>query len=518
MCPFYSNNRQKLFKHLIKRHRNAPNFIVHCSAVGCGASFKKIGTYYVHCHRKHSQIGNNSVDNEDDDTDNPDTEDFLNDETTTSHNNLERKLSEAQYLLKLKSQHNLTQVSISEIIDATKGLIADRLQIVKKKLVEHLPCEIVDTIPLNEIFHDNSFQGLDSEFLQEKCFVEDLGYVKPRSVKLGEMYVQKKVRRQFRIVLKEICGFYVPFFDQLQELLKMPEVQESLNIQARQSCGEFEFTDICDGVYFQKEYIQTHQNVLLFSIYHDDFEIVNPIGSHKKKHKISIFYWNLLNLPPECRFKLQATQLLAVASSKHVRKFGVEKLLENFIQSLQELFNGKSFNIMGQQVIYHGVLYYAMGDTPAAQFLGGFKEGVGLAIKPCRTCEVTREEIERSRTGDQFALRSEEEHRDRCDTLQDLTGETKSYWSKVYGITSKSCLLNLPFFDITKCILHDPMHILLEGVVKKELQLMLSDFIDRKKYFSLQYLNNVIKNFNYSEADLLDKPQELEKKIPVSTK
>lgn len=59
----------------------------------------------------------------------------------------------------------MTQVSISEIIDATKGLIADRLQIVKKKLVEHLPCEIVDTIPLNEIFHDNSFQGLDSEFL-----------------------------------------------------------------------------------------------------------------------------------------------------------------------------------------------------------------------------------------------------------------------------------------------------------------------------------------------------------------
>lgn len=153
-------------------------------------------------------------------------------------------------------------------------------------------------------------------------------------------------------MLKEICGYYVPFFDQLQELLKMPEVQVSLNIQARQNCGEFEFTDICDVVYFQKEYIQTHQNGLLFSIYHD-FEIVNPIGLHRKKHKISIFYWNLLNLPPECRFKIQATQLLAVGSSKHVRQFGVEKLLENFIQSLQELFNGKSFNIMGQQVIYH---------------------------------------------------------------------------------------------------------------------------------------------------------------------
>lgn len=86
----------------------------------------------------------------------------------------------------------MTQISISEIIDATKGLIANRLQIVKKKLVEHLPCEIVDKIPLYDIFHDSSFQGLDSEFLKEKCFVEDLGYVKPRSVKLGEMYVKKK--------------------------------------------------------------------------------------------------------------------------------------------------------------------------------------------------------------------------------------------------------------------------------------------------------------------------------------
>lgn len=95
----------------------------------------KIGTYYVNCHRKHSQIGSNSVDIEDDETDNPETEDVLNDETTTSHSNFERKLSEAQYLLKLKSQHNLTQISISEIIDATKGLIADRLQIVKKIII-----------------------------------------------------------------------------------------------------------------------------------------------------------------------------------------------------------------------------------------------------------------------------------------------------------------------------------------------------------------------------------------------
>jgi hypothetical protein len=39
---------------------------------------------------------------------------------------------------------------------------------------------------------------------------------------------------------------------------------------------DFEYDDIYDGIYFQKEFFQQRQNILLFSIYYDDFEIVNP--------------------------------------------------------------------------------------------------------------------------------------------------------------------------------------------------------------------------------------------------
>jgi hypothetical protein len=89
-------------------------------------------------------------------------------------------------------------------------------------------------------------------------------------------------------LLKNSCiSFY-----QCQESLKTPTIR---NI-------DFEYGDIYDRIYFQKEFFQQHQNILLFSIYYDDFEIVNPIGSHKKKHKRSVFYWNLLNLPPDVRF------------------------------------------------------------------------------------------------------------------------------------------------------------------------------------------------------------------------
>lgn len=43
--------------------------------------------------------------------------------------------------------------------------------------------------------------------------------------------------------------------------------------------------------------------------------------------------------------------------------------------------------------IVHGTLYCVLGDTLAAQLLGGFKEGVGMAEKPCRTCEITHTQL-----------------------------------------------------------------------------------------------------------------------------
>lgn len=46
-------------------------------------------------------------------------------------------------------------------------------------------------------------------------------------------------------------------------------------------------------------------------------EIVNPPGAHVKKHKITVFYFTLCNIPPEFRSQLHAMQLLAIAKTRH---------------------------------------------------------------------------------------------------------------------------------------------------------------------------------------------------------
>lgn len=73
----------------------------------------------------------------------------------------------------------------------------------------------------------------------------------------------------------------------------------------------------------------------------DDIEIVNPLGCHLKKHNLSMFFYTLGNIPPSLRSKLQ---LVAVAKIVDLKKFGTERLLGDFDDSVRILSTeGKAF-------------------------------------------------------------------------------------------------------------------------------------------------------------------------------
>ena len=168
--------------------------------------------------------------------------------------------------------------------------------------------------------------------------------------------------------------------------------------------------------------------------------------------------------------------------------------------------------VHGQGKLYHGFLAFFLGDTPAAQAAGGFKVGVGSAKKPCRTCDTGANSLKECVFDGDCAERDEQEHRDRCESLENLSKDAKLFCSKEYGINGKSFLYSVPELKITQCILHDPMHVLLEGIDRLELRRLLVYLIQEKKYFSLAYLNSVIYNFNYTSSEAKDTPQRIESK------
>ena len=81
---------------------------------------------------------------------------------------------------------------------------------------------------------------------------------------------------------------------------------------------------------------------------------------------------------------------------------------------------------------------------------------------------------------------------------------------KAYGVKHASPLLQLNNSDVCKCLLHDPMHVLVEGVCIKELQNLLKYLIDQRG-IKLDEINKRIILFQYPFIDSTDKPNSITK-------
>jgi hypothetical protein len=213
-----------------------------------------------------------------------------------------------------------------------------------------------------------------------------------------------------------------------------------------------------------------------------------------------MFYWCLLNLPLNVRYNLVNIKLLAISKSDYLNEQNVKLLLTDFIETANKLYStGIEFIINGELQKLFGIIVFALGDTLGLQWLGGFVEGVGKANKFCRTCEITAvQKLENPKNI--YSLRSEHMYLLQIELIKRSPDLTKQY-----GIKYPSPLLGLSHFDVTKCLLHDPMHVLVEGVCIRELQNLLKNLVDEKG-IQLEKINDRISSFSYSRIDSRDKP------------
>ena len=78
----------------------------------------------------------------------------------------------------------------------------------------------------------------------------------------------------------------------------MPEVCNYID-RHHSSASDFMF-DMCDGLHIKTHTLfSVDAKAVQLKLYTDDLEIVNPLGPKISKHKITVFYVTLLNIPPE---------------------------------------------------------------------------------------------------------------------------------------------------------------------------------------------------------------------------
>lgn len=89
-----------------------------------------------------------------------------------------------------------------------------------------------------------------------------------------------------------------------------------------------------------RHYLVENNYEFSFTLYCDDIEVVNPIGKHRKVHKLTIFYIQPLFIPENLRSKLSSIFPIAVAPQKCITanpESGYALILDDLIQNCQKL-------------------------------------------------------------------------------------------------------------------------------------------------------------------------------------
>lgn len=101
---------------------------------------------------------------------------------------------------------------------------------------------------------------------------------------------------------------YVPVLRVLEVLLNRADVLEKAVFGEEDLPGQY--TSTRSGQYYKEnQFLGVQSGCISVSMYTDEFEICNPLGTSKKIHKTTAVYWVLLNLPAKFRSTLSSIQL-----------------------------------------------------------------------------------------------------------------------------------------------------------------------------------------------------------------
>ena len=135
---------------------------------------------------------------------------------------------------------------------------------------------------------DFLFDGLNTDYKRKQYYNDNFEIIKPEKVILetkltANVNPNKESNTDFDQVSS--FGYFIPFKPSLEKLLNIIPESEKLKYSSNLTTIK---SDIFDGEYIKNKLgKKSNKNQLVFLIYCDDVELVNPIGAHRTKHKIS---------------------------------------------------------------------------------------------------------------------------------------------------------------------------------------------------------------------------------------
>jgi hypothetical protein len=243
---------------------------------------------------------------------------------------------------------------------------------------------------------------------------------------------------------------------------------------------------------------QFPNNTIFISLYCDEAEMANPLGSKSGKHKLMNFYYSILDMPSHFQSSMLNLPLLISVKGEDFKSSSSNSILKFIVDELKELWDkGISFKIDEKVNHVKVCLSQICGDNLGLHALLGFSEGF-TANFPCRRCKMHRKDCQTSFQNDTNKLRNRANYEEDCN---------KNSLS-LTGINFKSVLNELPYLHVTENFVFDIMHDVLEGV-GPDLLLHVINHCIKQKYFTVNNINYRLDSFNFGRHFKTSKPSQI---------
>ena len=397
------------------------------------------------------------------------------------------------------------------IPDSTIDIIAEELHNVASLCQSYMKNSVVQALNVNGMTSetiDTVISAMtDSDLLKESLgkagclsstkrrtafMMQHLQFVRPVPLYLGKRGNNKN----------RFCH-YVPVKQSLACLLQDLSVVQQLRDQnERVMETDGVIRDFVDGYVFKQATSDPSKKYLPLILYQDSFEIVNPLGSAKKKHKILGVYYVLGSLNPHNRSTIDNTQLVLLANENDFDCVG-QRIFKQLVSDLQEL---EHTGIVIDGIQYSVVLAAIAGDNLGSHCIGGFVKNFSGTQHFCRYCLMEKSDYDSGHG--ECVIRTPHSYNCAVAELADSDALV------VQGVKFESTFNQLKSFHVCgpglpPCLAHD----LFEGVVAYDLPLFLKYFV-KQKWFTIDRLNKRIDHIQLFGSDSRARPAAVHESHP----
>lgn len=398
LCSF--DNERQYFIHIgshLKKFETVP-----CVFEGCDYKTNIYTTFHSHKSRKHNPHTledfkttvlqhQNKLDEE---------SDFVEDENDCGsvleeEDDLKKVITKrvGLLLLKMESIFNVSNTCINELVEELHFLTASASGPVIKEIIlstlrkhgctfeDSVISELVkDLCQLSPVCAALRVDGpLSSQFRREQFRKEHLSPTEP-----VEYILDSTEKKTFQ---------YVPILPLLSQLVNNRHIQNTIFQNKRPSDVSSGYKSFHDGSFLRENsFLCEGELKLPLILYIDDFEVCNPLGTSRKKHKVTAVYWVFADIPATLRSTLTSIYLTILCKANDVNQYGYAKVLDPLLKDLKS-FEDNGIFVPSLGKVVKGTVLAVVADNLGAHSIAGFVESLS-ASHFCRFCIGERSQIQ----------------------------------------------------------------------------------------------------------------------------